>query len=116
MVAAEGPEAFESRLQGALPLSEYLVQQLLLEVDLAHVDGRAKLAALAAPLFARMPDGVYRELLADRLAAEIRMPAAKLKEHLFAGAGPGAARARHAGRRRAAQSCTRNQPRRDAVG
>ncbi len=87
LVAAEGADAFESRLHGALPLSEYLVQQLLLEVDLAHVDGRAKLAALAAPLFARMPDGVYRELLADRLAAEIRMPAAKLKEHLFAGAG-----------------------------
>jgi len=97
LVAAEGPEAFESRLHGALPLSEYLVQQLLLEVDLTHVDGRAKLAALAAPLFARMPDGVYRELLADRLAAQIRMPAAKLKEHLFAGAGPGAARAQHAG-------------------
>ncbi len=37
------------------------------------------------PLFARMPEGVYREMLADRLAAEIRMPAARLKEHLFAG-------------------------------
>ncbi len=73
------------------------MQQLLLEVDLAHVDGRAKLAALATPLFARMPDGVYRELLADRLAGQIRMPAAKLKEHLFAGAGTGAARARNAG-------------------
>jgi DNA primase len=55
-------------LKSALPLSEYLVQQLLEQVDLAHVDGRAKLAALAAPLFARMPDGVYRELLLDRLA------------------------------------------------
>jgi DNA primase len=53
------------------------------------VDGRAKLAALARPLFARIPEGVYRELLADRLAAEIRMPAAKLKELLLAG-GPAA--------------------------
>ena len=85
LVAAEGKDAFESRLKGALPLSEYLIQQLLGQVELTHVDGRAKLAALAAPLFARMPDGVYRELLADRLAAEIRMPAAKLKEHLIAG-------------------------------
>jgi len=85
LVGQEGAEAFEGRLKTALPLSEYLVQELLPQVDLAHVDGRAKLAALAAPLFARMPDGVYRELLADRLAAEIRMPAAKLKEHLFAG-------------------------------
>jgi DNA primase len=86
LVAAEGAVAFESRLKSALPLSEYLVQQLLTQADTGSVDGRAKLAALAAPLFARMPDGVYRELLSDRLAAEIRMPAAKLKEHMFAGA------------------------------
>jgi DNA primase len=81
------------------------VRQLIEQVDLEHVDGRAKLAALAAPLFKRMPDGVYRELLLDRLAAQIRMPAAKLKEHLgaagresSAGGGSGrgaAAAARH---------------------
>ncbi len=85
LVALEGREAFEARLKSALPLSEYLVQQLKLDVDLDSVDGRAKLKALAAPLFTRMPDGIYRELLADRLAAEIRMPAVKLKEYLFTG-------------------------------
>jgi DNA primase len=84
LVALEGRDAFEDRLLGALPLSEYLVQQLLSQTDLSHLDGRAKLASLAAPLFARMPEGVYRELLADALAAEIRMPAQRLKEHLFA--------------------------------
>src|ERR1700677_2681001 len=84
LIAAEGAEGFEERLKSALPLSEYLVRQLIEQVDLEHVDGRAKLAALAAPLFKRMPDGVYRELLLDRLAAQIRMPAAKLKEHLGA--------------------------------
>jgi DNA primase len=84
LVAAEGREAFEERLKTSLPLSEYLIEQLITQVDLSHVDGRAKLASLAAPLFARMPDGVYRELLLDRLAAQIRMPAAKLKEHLSA--------------------------------
>jgi DNA primase len=83
LVAEEGRDAFEGRLKTALPLSEYLVQQLKLELDLEHLDGRAKLKALAAPLFARMPEGVLRELLADRLAAEIRMPASKLKEYLF---------------------------------
>jgi DNA primase len=84
LVAAEGPEAFESRIKSSLPLSEYLIEQLKIQVDLEHVDGRAKLAALAAPLFSRMPDGVYRELLLDRLAAEIRMPATKLRERLAA--------------------------------
>jgi DNA primase len=90
LVAAEGRDAFEARVRNALPLSEYLVQELLKQVDMTHVDGRAKLAALAAPLFARMPDGVYRELLLDQLAAQIRMPAARLKDHMRAAAAPAA--------------------------
>jgi DNA primase len=85
LIAAEGAKGFEEHLKRAVPLSEYLVRQLIEQVDLEHVDGRAKLAALAGPLFKRMPDGVYRELLLDRLAGEIRLPAAKLKEHLGAG-------------------------------
>jgi DNA primase len=82
LVAAEGAAAFEERSKQALPLSEYLVRQLVSQVQTADVGGRAKLAALAAPLFARMPDGVYRDLTLERLAAEVRMPAAKLREHL----------------------------------
>jgi DNA primase len=84
LVASEGAQAFEDRLKGALPLSEYLVQQLVSEVDVSGVGGRARLAALAAPLFARMPEGVYRDLTLDRLAAQVRMPAAKLRQHLDA--------------------------------
>jgi DNA primase len=80
LVAQEGREAFEDRLKTALPLSEYLIQQLMADVDLGHVDGRAKLKALAAPLFARMPEGIYREMLADRLASQVGMPAATLKK------------------------------------
>jgi DNA primase len=85
LVAAEGAEAFESRMKDALPLSEYLVQQLVAEVDLEHVDGRAKLKALAGPLFARMPEGIYREMLADRLSMRVGMPANTLKEFFVAG-------------------------------
>jgi DNA primase len=85
LVAQEGPEAFETRLKDALPLSEYLVQQLVAGVDLNHVDGRAKLKALAGPLFARMPEGIYREMLADRLSARVGMPAHTLKEFFAAG-------------------------------
>jgi DNA primase len=84
LVAAEGPEAFENRMKEALPLSEYLVQQLIADVDLDHIDGRAKLKALAGPLFARMPEGIYREMLADRLASRVSMPANKLKEFFAA--------------------------------
>ena len=86
LVAAEGAEAFESRLQSALPLSEYLVQQLSSEVDLEHDEGRAKLKDLAVPLFARMPDGIYREMVVERLARRVGMPAAALKNRIMASA------------------------------
>jgi len=65
-----------------MPLSEYLVAQLVQQTDLSHADGRARLAALARPLFGRMPDGVLRELIADALAEQIRMPADRLR-HLL---------------------------------
>jgi DNA primase len=86
LVASEGAEAFESRLQSALPLSEYLVQQLSSEVDLEHDEGRAKLKDLAVPLFARMPDGIYREMVLERLARHVGMPAAALRKKIMAAA------------------------------
>lgn len=82
LVGKEGQSAFEARLDGAQPLSEYLVTQLVQQTDLSHADGRARLAALARPLFARLPDGVLKELIADALAGQIRMPADRLRQLL----------------------------------
>jgi DNA primase len=73
LVAAEGAEAFEQRLAGALPLSEYLMRELGTQADLAHADGRAHFAELARPLVARVTPGVYRELLVARVAEAIKL-------------------------------------------
>jgi DNA primase len=89
LVGEEGKEAFEARLADALPLSEYFVQALSQGIDLDNVDGRAQLAEAAKPLVARLPDGVYRELLVDRLAQVVRMPAARLATLLGLGAREG---------------------------
>ncbi|HEY5558736.1 MAG TPA: DNA primase [Steroidobacteraceae bacterium] len=78
LVAEEGAAAFEARIAGALPISEFLVTQLAAQADLASVDGRARLAELTRPLLARVPPGVYHELLLERLAQEVRMPAGRL--------------------------------------
>jgi DNA primase len=86
LIAEAGRAAFEAQVAAALPLSEYLLTHLRDQVDMQHLEGGAKLAALARPLFAKMPDGVYRELLTDRLAAEIHMAPHKLKALLLAGA------------------------------
>jgi len=80
LVGAEGREAFEQRLQSAVPLSEYLVRELSEQSELAHADGRARFAESARPLFARVPDGVYRELLLERLAQVVGLPPQRLQE------------------------------------
>lgn len=85
LVAAEGAAAFEQRIAGALPLSEYLVRELATQADLAHADGRAHFAELARPLVARAAPGVYRELLIARIAEAIGLPAARLAQLWAAG-------------------------------
>ncbi len=47
------------------------------------MDGRARLAELARPLLQKISPGVYRELLIDRLAESVRMPAARLASLLI---------------------------------
>lgn len=79
LVGEEGREAFERRLEQSLPLSEYLVQELASQVDLGNADGKARFAELARPLMARVPEGVYQELLIARLAEAIRLPADRLR-------------------------------------
>ncbi|HTT01151.1 MAG TPA: DNA primase [Steroidobacteraceae bacterium] len=69
LVAKEGREAFEERLgQQALLLSEYLVRELGERVTTRGADGRAHVAREARPLLQQVPEGIYRRLLAERLA------------------------------------------------
>jgi DNA primase len=89
LVGEEGREAFEARLASAEPLSEYFVRALSDEVDLTHADGRARFAEAARPLVAKLPHGVYRELLLERVAEPIKLSAERLEAIWNAGAKPG---------------------------
>jgi DNA primase len=79
LVGEEGREAFERRLESTLPLSEYLVRELSEQTDLSHADGRARFAESARPLVAKVPEGVYRELLTARVAEVVGLPAERLQ-------------------------------------
>lgn len=83
LVGEEGREKFEKRLDGALPLSEYLAQALGEQADLSHADGRAQFAELARPLVTKVAPGVYRDLLIDRLAESIKLSSARLNQIWF---------------------------------
>ena len=96
LVGAEGREAFEQRLHSTLPLSEYRVRELSEQTDLAHADGRARFAESARPLIAKVPEGVYRELLTARVAEVVGLAAERLQA-LWGGTGTAAAGADRAG-------------------
>lgn len=78
LVRREGTAGLEQRLTAARPLSDVLLDKLRDGIDLGSIDGRARLAELARPLLAKLPHGVYRELLTERVAEEVRLAPGKL--------------------------------------
>jgi DNA primase len=85
LVRREGAAGLGARLEEALPLSDYLLQALKNQADITTTEGLARLAELAKPLLAVVPEGIYRDLLTDRLAGELQLPAQRLSS-LVAGA------------------------------
>lgn len=69
LVRKEGGAAFAQRLAAATPLSEYFFEHLAEDVNMATLDGRARLAERARPLLARLPDGAFRDLMQQALQA-----------------------------------------------
>jgi len=67
LIRKEGKDGFEKRLKAATPLSEYFFSELAHDVDTASLDGRARLAERARPLIAKLPDGAFRDLMAQEL-------------------------------------------------
>ena len=82
LVRAQGAEAFRECMDAAVPLSEFMLGELRSRVDLSSADGRSRLAALARPLLARLPAGVYRELLLRQVAETIGVSGEALEREL----------------------------------
>ena len=68
LVRKIGREAFETKVAQATHLSDFLFHHLSESLDLDSIDGRARLVDLARPLLARLPDGIFHQLLLERLA------------------------------------------------
>ncbi len=84
LVREHGAETFKAMLPNARPLSEFLIGELKIKVDLSNTDGRSRLTALVGPLLARLPLGVYRELLLERLADLVGLAPNRLETLLAA--------------------------------
>ncbi|MCZ6458001.1 MAG: DNA primase [Gammaproteobacteria bacterium] len=67
LVRKEGKEPFLQRVQKASPAIEYLFARLAENLDLRQLDGQAKLASLALPFIERVPEGILKQLMSNRL-------------------------------------------------
>jgi len=70
LVRHEGKDAFEQRLNQSDHLPEFLFAHLKQQVDFDTLDGKARLDQLAAPLINRLPDGMLRQLMRQKLKDE----------------------------------------------
>jgi DNA primase len=68
LVRAEGAESFRRRIEQARPFSDYFFDHLANSLNLGSIEGRAALFSKAQPLIQRLPVGVFREMIEQRLA------------------------------------------------
>ncbi|KAB8312537.1 DNA primase [Erwinia endophytica] len=71
LVRKEGKEAFEARIEQAMPLSAFLFDTLMPQVDLRSPDGRAQLSTLAIPLISQVPGETLRIYLRQELGNKL---------------------------------------------
>jgi len=67
----QGKATFIEHKSGALSLSAFLVSELEARHDTGDADGRARLLNEARALLARLPEGIYREMLLGELAQRL---------------------------------------------
>ena len=79
-----GAAEFVALMESSMPLSEFLLGELESRSD-GSVDGRARLAEQAGPLVARVPPGVYRDLLLRSLADRVGLSPEQLGRSIDTG-------------------------------
>jgi len=104
-VRAHGVSAFEAAVAAAVPLSRQLIDQAADGLDLGTAEGRAKMVALAKPLWDLLPPGGLRDQVLSDLAVHARMAGEDLAQRW------GQRAAAPARSRRAAGGGARRQPR-----
>lgn len=67
LVRKEGTEAFEQRLTDALPLSSFFFMVMQQDIDLDHLDGRARFSREALPLIDQMQPGILQQMMRNQI-------------------------------------------------
>lgn len=81
MIRKIGTANFQQQMQQALPLADFFFEHLCQQVNLQTLEGKAKLANLAQNLLYKIQNGVFQQLMLDKLASLVGMNATTLSHH-----------------------------------
>jgi len=68
LIRSQGQQAFEHILDQAMPLSKFLFEHLMSQVDMSSIEGRAALVESFQPYLAKLPDSVLKDGLINDIA------------------------------------------------
>src|SRR5690606_23862115 len=68
LVRKRGKEHFTALVDNATPLAEFFFDHLSEGLDVGSIEGKSRLGSLAIPLLRQLPEGMYRQLMQERLA------------------------------------------------
>jgi DNA primase len=79
LIRQYGADDFNQRVANAQTFSEYFFEFMGTQADIHTIDGRARLVELIRPLLAKLPEGVFAQMMWSRLAELVRMEVTQLR-------------------------------------
>ena len=76
-----GTIIFQQHIQQAKPLADFFFERLSAQTNLQTLEGKAKLAKLAQDLLYKIPEGVFQQLMLEKLASLVGMNLQTLSNH-----------------------------------
>lgn len=77
-IANNGTSKFEKQLDSGMDLSDFLIDKISENIDLNSIDGKARMAERAKPFIGKIPDGIFKELIIDKLSSSVGISSKKL--------------------------------------
>ncbi len=68
LIRAQGQQAFEHILETAMPLSKFLFDHLIKQVDMHSLEGRAALVESFQPYLAKLPESILKSAILNEIA------------------------------------------------
>ena len=68
LIREQGQQEFEQILNKAVPLSKFLFKQLMKQVDMSSIEGRAAIVESFQPYLAKLPDSILKDAMLNEIA------------------------------------------------